>query len=63
MKVVYEIHRSEAETILLKVVKYPRLFNNVELAEMLENVNSTRIYIVKEDHLELGNNFLTAKTF
>jgi hypothetical protein len=63
MKVVYEMHRSEAITVLLKVLKHPQLFNNIELAEMLEDVNNSRIYIVKEDHLELGNKSLTAKTF
>jgi hypothetical protein len=63
MKVVYEMHRSEAETVLLKVIKNPRPFSNIELAELLENLNPTRIYIVKEDILPLGNMALTAKTF
>jgi hypothetical protein len=63
MKIVYEIHRSEAITVLLKVIKHPQLFTNLELAELLENLNSSRIYIVKEDTLELGRNVLIAKTF
>lgn len=63
MKVVYEMHRSEAITVLLKVVKHPQLFINLELADLLENINSNRIYIVKEDVLELGHMVLTAKTF
>ena len=63
MKVVYEMHRSEAITVLLKVVKHPQLFINLELADLLENLNPNRIYIVKEDVLELGKMFLTAKTF
>lgn len=63
MKVVYEMHRSEAITVLLKVVKHPQLFINLELADLLENINSNRIYIVKKDVLELGHMVLTAKTF
>ena len=63
MKVVYEMHRSEAETVLLRVIKNPRPFSNPELAELLENLNPHRIYIVKEDVLELGKMVLTAKTF
>ena len=63
MKVVYEMHRSEAITVLLKVVKHPQLFINLELADLLENLNPNRIYIVKEDVLELGKMVLTAKTF
>ena len=62
MKVVHEIHRSEAITVLLKLCKHPQMFNNVELADLLEDINSQHIYIVKEDHLELKNP-LTAKTF
>lgn len=63
MKVVYEIHRSEAITVLLKLCKHPHLFTNIDLAELLEDIDSTRIYLVKEDHLELGSRVLTAKTF
>jgi hypothetical protein len=62
MKTVYEIHRSDALQLLAKVINHAQLFSNQELAELLENVNSYRMYIVKEDSEELKNE-LTVKTF
>ena len=65
MENYYEIHRSEAITILLGVIKHPQLASNIMLAECLEIYfpDKKRTYIVKEDDLVLGENQLTAKTF
>ena len=61
----YEMHRSEAIQVLLGKYKLARTFTNLKLAEKLENdfPKKKRFYLVKEDHLELSGDTLTAKTF
>jgi hypothetical protein len=56
-KVFFEIHRSEAIKLLLKVDKNPTQYTNLTLAEMLEQhyPEKKRGYIVKEDDLPLTN--------
>ena len=64
-KEFYEIHRSDAVQILLGKDKLSSLHTNLKLAEQLEKYfpERTRLYLVKEDHLPLGKNSLTSKTF
>jgi len=64
-KQVYEIHRSEAITVLLEYLAHPQFLTNLEMAECLESYwkDKGRKYLVKEDNLELKEPMLTAKTF
>jgi hypothetical protein len=61
----YEIHRSEAIQVLLGKDKIARTYTNLKLADKLEKLftKKKRLYLVKEDHLKLNGNTLTAKTF
>jgi len=65
MKLVYEMHRSDAITVLLKVCKHPQLLTNIEMAEELEDKFPTkdRSYLVREDDIELSGKVLTPITF
>jgi len=64
-KTFYEMHRSEAIQVLLEKEKAPRVHTNLKLAELLEKYfpEKERMYLVKEDHLDLDGDKLTAKTF
>ena len=64
-KQFYEMHRSEAIQILLGKDKLAGTRTNLNLAEMLETKfpRKERMYLVKEDHLPLGEYNLTSKTF
>ena len=61
----YEMHRSEANQVLLGKDKLARTYTNLKLAEKLEKLfpEKNRMYLVKEDHLELSGDVLTAKRF
>lgn len=61
----FEMHRSEAIQVLLGKDKLARTRTNLNLAEMLEVKfpSKERLYLVKEDHLPLGEYKLTSKTF
>jgi len=61
----YEMHRSEAIQVLLGKDKLARTYTNLKLAEKLEKLfpEKNRMYLVKEDHLELSGDVLTAKRF
>ena len=61
----YEMHRSEATQILLGKDRFASTYTNLKLAELLEShfPGKGRLYLVKEDHLPLSENCLTAKTF
>lgn len=63
----YEIHRSEAIQVLLLSGKEraPRVHTNLKLAELLEEYfpAKKRMYIVKEDNIDLKGNIITARTF
>ena len=64
-KQFFEMHRSEAIQVLLGNDKLARTRTNLNLAEMLEMKfpSKERLYLVKEDHLPLGEYRLTSKTF
>jgi len=64
-KMFYEMHRSDAVQILLGKDKLASTYTNLKLAELLESHFSekNRMYLVKEDHLPLLRDSLTAKTF
>jgi len=64
-KQFYEMHRSDAVQILLGKDKFANTYTNLKLAEKLEKLfpKKKRMYLVKEDHLELSGNILKAKTF
>ena len=61
----YEMHRSEAIQILLGKDKVVSTYSNLKLASLLEFYfpQKKRLYLVKEDHLPLAEDRLTAKTF
>ena len=61
----YEMHRSEAIQVLLGKDKLASTRTNLNLAEMLEVKfpDKERLYLVKEDHLPLGEYTLTSKSF
>jgi hypothetical protein len=59
---VYEIHRSEAITALLKFKKHPQLLTNIELGDALEDHFPNKAFLVREDNIELEKNIVTAKT-
>jgi len=61
----YEMHRSEAIQVLLGKDKLARTFTNLKLAEKLEKLfpKKKRLYLVREDHIKLEGDVLTAKTF
>ena len=61
----YEIHRSDAEHILLGRDKFPTLYSNLKLALLLEKhfPEKNRLYVVKENHLPLAEDSLTWATF
>lgn len=64
-EIFYEMHRSDAVQILLGKDKFAGTYTNLKLAEKLEKLfpKKKRMYLVKEDHLELSGDTLTAKTF
>jgi hypothetical protein len=64
-KQFYEMHRSDAVQILLGKDKLANTYTNLKLAELLETLFTEieKLYLVKEDHLELSGDTLTAKTF
>jgi hypothetical protein len=65
-KAVWEMHRSEAITILLSKEKHPSHYSNLRLAQLLEFYypNYDRIYIVREDDINILNkNYLSPKDF
>jgi len=64
-KTFYEMHRADAVQILLGKDKLAGTYTNLKLAEELEKRfdKDSRMYLVKEDHLELSGHTLTAKTF
>lgn len=64
-KIFYEMHRSDAIQILLGKDKLASTYTNLKLAELLEShfPEKNRMYLVKEDHLELAKDFLTVKSF
>ena len=64
-KQFFEMHRSESVQVLLGKDKLARTRTNLNLAEMLEMKfpSKERLYLVKEDHLPLGEYRLTVKTF
>jgi hypothetical protein len=59
------MHRSDAVQILLGKDRFANTYSNLKLAEKLEKLftKKKRMYLVKEDHLELSGYTLTAKTF
>jgi len=61
----YEMHRSEAIQVLLGKDVLASTYSNLKLAEKLEKYfpKKKRMYLVKEDHLPLNGDTLTAKTF
>lgn len=61
----YEMHRSDAVQILLGKDKLASTYTNLKLADQLEKhfPEKKRMYLVKEDHLELSGDVLTPKTF
>jgi len=61
----YEMHRSEAVQVLLGKDKLASTFTNLKLAEQLEKQfpNKKRLYLVREDNIDLEGDTLTAKTF
>jgi hypothetical protein len=64
-EIFYEMHRSEAVLVLLGKDKIARTYTNLKLAELLEShyPGRGRLYLVKEDHLPLGELILTSKSF
>lgn len=64
-KEFYELHRSEAIKVLLSKRNHLSYYSNLALAEALEEEfpEKNRLYVVKEDHLPLEGNTLTAETF
>ena len=64
-KTFYEIHRSDAVQILLGKDKLANTFTNLKLAAKLEKhfPDKKRLYLIKEDHIPLNGDTLTAKTF
>ena len=63
-KQFYEMHRSDAIQVLLGKDKLVSTYTNLKLAKLLEELypEKERMYLVKEDHLDLGNP-MTAKSF
>ena len=61
----YEMHRSDAVQILLGKDKLASTFTNLNLAAKLEKhfPEKKRMYLIKEDHIALNGDTLTAKTF
>jgi len=61
----YEMHRSDAVQILLGKDKLANTFTNLKLAAKLEKYfpEKKRMYLIKEDHIPLNGDVLTAKTF
>jgi len=61
----FEMHRSDAVQILLGKDKLSSTYSNLKLASLLEFyfAGKKRMYLVKEDHLPLGEYTLTVKTF
>lgn len=61
----YEMHRSEAIQVLLGKDKLASTFTNLKLADELERhfPEKKRMYLVREDHIDLSGDVLTAKTF
>jgi len=61
----YEMHRSEAVQVLLGKDKLANTFTNLKLADQLEKhfPEKKRLYLVREDNIDLEGNILTAKTF
>ena len=61
----YEMHRSEAIQVLLGKDKLARTYTNLKLADKLEKhfPEKKRMYLVREDHIDLDGDVLTAKTF
>ena len=61
----YEMHRSDAVQILLGKDKLASTYTNLKLADQLEKhfPEKKRLYLVKEDHLDLSGDKLIAKTF
>jgi len=59
------MHRSDAVQILLGKDKLANTFSNLKLAAKLEKYfpEKERMYLVKEDHIPLNGDKLTAKTF
>lgn len=64
-KTFYEMHRSEAIQVLMGKEKAPRVHTNLKLAKLLEEYfpEKERMYLVREDHIPLEGEILTAKTF
>ncbi len=64
-KTFYEMHRSVAVQILLGKDKLAQTYTNLKLAELLEThfPEKESMYLVKEDHLPLGDLKRTLKTF
>ncbi len=64
-EIFYEMHRSEAVQVLLGKDKIASTYTNLKLADLLEThfPGKGRLYLVKEDHLPLGETRLTAKSF
>jgi len=64
-KTFYEMHRSDAVQILLGKDKLANTFTNLKLAAKLEKhfPDKKRLYLIKEDHIPLNGDTLTAKTF
>ena len=64
-KTFYEMHRSDAVQILLGKHKAASLYTNLKLADLLEThfPEKKRMYLVREDNIDLEGNILTAKTF
>jgi hypothetical protein len=61
----YEMHRSEAVQVLLGKDKVASTYTNLKLADQLEKhfPEKKRMYLVREDHIDLEGDILTAKTF
>jgi hypothetical protein len=64
-EIFYEMHRSEAVLVLLGKDKVASTYTNLKLAAQLEShfPEKGRLYLVKEDHLPLGEICLTSKSF
>jgi len=63
-KQFFEMHRSDAIQVLLGKDKLVSTYTNLKLAKLLEEFfpEKERMYLVKEDHLELKNS-LSVKSF
>jgi len=62
---IFEMHRSEATQVLLGKDRFASTYSNLKLASLLEFhfPEKKKMYLVKEDHLPLGEYTVTSKSF